>query len=117
MPPETGKKIAQPAGNGGIAVAIGGRDEWHRLWVSLQIQLADHGVSLSSSDRICDVLEAAYLKWCPGHTVTINEADRHTALPRCEELAAHARVVVNGLFFELLRREIEIHRIKEAACK
>ena len=96
-----------------IPVWIGGRNEWHRLWISMQTQLADHGVSMAASDRICDVLETSYLKWCPGRAVLIDDADRHTALPRCEELAGHARLTINGLFFELLRREIEIHRMTE----
>ena len=79
----------------------------------MQTQLADKGVGMAASDNICDVLEKAFLKWCPGRAVLIDDADRHTALPRCEELAGHARVTINGLFFELLRREIEMHRLTE----
>lgn len=90
-----------------IRVPVGGPQAWHPLERSLIVQLLEKGATDGQIDQICVAFERIHMKWCPARAILINEEDRHLLVPMVEDLTSMARVTTNGLFFELLKREIE----------
>ncbi|SRR5258708_11076562 len=87
-------------------VFLGGRQDWNRIESSLIAQLIEAGVSNSQVNRIVSQLENAYLRWRPETVLLISEDDRDVVLPFVEDMEHRERVTVNGLMFEILKREI-----------